>query len=204
MVVGFVGVELARSSSRRSPGLLDGRNGIDHLFQHPAVVDVGSRQRESERDALCIGEDMPLGALPCRDLLGWDLSLSPPFGRHRGAVESSPAEVDGVAPPQAVEEHALEAIPNSGPLPVPQAPPAGHTGPTAHLLWQQLPRSAGAQDEQNACESGTIWNTGPTALRLGWFRRKQRLDHRPQFIRKKGLTHTPPNAPIRVLLGALR
>ena len=69
MVVGFVGVELARSSSRRSPGLLDGRNGIDHLFQHPAVVDVGSRQRESERDALCIGEDMPLGA--CLAAICW-------------------------------------------------------------------------------------------------------------------------------------
>jgi hypothetical protein len=62
-------VELARSSSRRSPGLLDGRNGIDHLFQHPAVVDVGSRQRESERDALCIGEDMPLGA--CLAAICW-------------------------------------------------------------------------------------------------------------------------------------
>src|SRR4028118_1003740 len=63
----------------------------------------------------------------------------PPLGRHRGAVESSPAEVDGVAPPQAVEEHALEAIPNSGPLPVPQAPPARHTGPTAHPLAAPLP-----------------------------------------------------------------
>jgi hypothetical protein len=55
-------VEFAGPSSRWSPGLPDGRDGIDDLFQHDAVVDVGPRQPDCEWDALRIGEDVTLGA----------------------------------------------------------------------------------------------------------------------------------------------
>jgi hypothetical protein len=60
MIVSLVGVELAGPSARWSPGLPDGRDGIDHLFQHDAVVNVGSCQADCERDALRIGEDVTL------------------------------------------------------------------------------------------------------------------------------------------------
>ena len=62
MIISLVGVEFAGPSPGWSPGLPDRRDGIDHILQHDAVVDVGSRQRESERDALCVREDVPLGA----------------------------------------------------------------------------------------------------------------------------------------------
>ena len=62
MIVRLVGVELAGPAPGWSPGLPDRRHGIDHLLQHDAVVNVGSRQADRERDALRIGEDVTLGA----------------------------------------------------------------------------------------------------------------------------------------------
>ena len=62
MIVSLVGVELAGPAPGWSPGLPDGRDGIDHLFQHDAVMNVGSCQADCERNALRIGDDVPLGA----------------------------------------------------------------------------------------------------------------------------------------------
>jgi hypothetical protein len=62
MIISLVGVELAGPALRRSPGLLDRWHSNDHLLQHDTVVNVGSCQQDRERDALCIREDVPLGA----------------------------------------------------------------------------------------------------------------------------------------------
>ncbi len=62
VVVSLVGVELARPTPGWSPGLPDERHGIDYLLQHGAVVLVGPRQPHSEGDAVCIREDVALGA----------------------------------------------------------------------------------------------------------------------------------------------
>ena len=48
--------------------------------------------------------------------------------------------VDPVRPAEPVQQHAMQAVPHSGPLPVAQAPPAGHARATAHLPRQHLPR----------------------------------------------------------------
>jgi hypothetical protein len=61
-VVSLVGVQLGRSPSWPARTLADCRHGIDHRFQQLAVVPVGGRDFQGERDAIGIDEDMPLGA----------------------------------------------------------------------------------------------------------------------------------------------
>jgi hypothetical protein len=62
VIVALVGMKLGRALARSAPALPNGRHRIDHLFQHAAVVDVGSGQRESERDTVRIREDVAFGA----------------------------------------------------------------------------------------------------------------------------------------------
>lgn len=62
VIVGLVGVQPGRAFARSSPALADRRHSIHHRLEHPAVVHVGPRQLQRERDALRIGEDVTLRA----------------------------------------------------------------------------------------------------------------------------------------------
>jgi len=62
VIVGLVGVQPGRAFARSSPALADRRHSIHHRLEHPAVVHVGSRQLQRERDALRIGEDVAFRA----------------------------------------------------------------------------------------------------------------------------------------------
>lgn len=62
LVIGFVGVQLARpAASRAAPGP-HRRNRHDEGFQRLRIVDVGSRNRYGQRDSCPIGQDMLLGS----------------------------------------------------------------------------------------------------------------------------------------------
>ncbi len=61
-VVGFIGMELVRSLPRSAPRALDRLDGIDHLFEHHRVVDVGRRDLGCERDSLPVDHNMALRA----------------------------------------------------------------------------------------------------------------------------------------------
>jgi len=61
-IVGFVGVQLGRSSARPAPALADRRHGIEHRLQHPAVVDVGRGQGKGEGNPAGIDEKVALAA----------------------------------------------------------------------------------------------------------------------------------------------
>ena len=60
-VVGLVGVELRRPSSGPASLTADRRNSIQQFIEGFAVVDVGSGQKEGERDALPVGDEVALG-----------------------------------------------------------------------------------------------------------------------------------------------
>jgi hypothetical protein len=61
-IVAFVGVELGRPSARPARALPDRRHGVDQWLEAPAVVLVRRTERESERDAVRVHEDVALGA----------------------------------------------------------------------------------------------------------------------------------------------
>src|SRR4029453_1953653 len=97
-------------------------------------------------------------------------------------------------------------------MPTPGPPPTGHAAAAAHFFGQVLPRTATAQHKQNARERLAIRHARSPTFGLGRFRRQQRLDTVPQFIREQWLGHfrflhepgestpTAHFAPIEVLL----
>jgi hypothetical protein len=62
-IVGLVGVQLGGSVSWASaPAVAQGRDGIEGLGHHHAVVPVGPAQAEAERRAARVGDEVALGA----------------------------------------------------------------------------------------------------------------------------------------------
>ena len=84
----------------------------------------------------------------------------------------------------------MQAPPHACPLPVTQAPPAGHPAAAAHLLRQHLPGNTALQDKHNAAQRGPIgnaaWTASPGLGPLGW---QQRRDDVPQFIADQCFAH---------------
>lgn len=64
----------------------------------------------------------------------------------------------------------MELVPDPCPLPVAQAPPAGHARTTAQLLGQHLSRDAALEHEEDAGEGGAIGDPRAPALGLERFR----------------------------------
>ena len=59
-IIGLVGVQLGGAFPRPSPALPDRRNGIDQFLKAPAVVNVGGREADGERDAVRVRDDVTL------------------------------------------------------------------------------------------------------------------------------------------------
>ena len=68
-VVGFVGMELGRSSSGPASLTAHRRDGIEQFVEGFAVVDIGSGQQKGERDALPFCDEMAFGPRPAA--VGW-------------------------------------------------------------------------------------------------------------------------------------
>lgn len=61
VVVGLVGVQLGRPSTRPPDALPDRRHGVDQGLEEPAVVGVGWAEANRERDTVRVHDDMALG-----------------------------------------------------------------------------------------------------------------------------------------------
>jgi hypothetical protein len=62
VIVPFIGVELARPLARPAGALPDRRHGVEQRLEEPAVVHVRGAEQECQRDAVCIDQDVALGA----------------------------------------------------------------------------------------------------------------------------------------------
>ena len=95
-VVRLVGVQLVRASSRTSPRDLDGRKGVEHRFEHSRIVHVGRRERDVQRDAIAVDEQVVLRAqfAPIRRV--GPSRLAPPFAGTLDA--SSEARDQSISP----------------------------------------------------------------------------------------------------------
>lgn len=103
----------------------------------------------------------------------------PPFGRHRGAIDTRPRPVDLVRLTQPIQERQVQAVPHAGRLPVAEPPPTGHPTPPAQFGGQVLPGDARLEHEQDARQTRPIRNAGATTSRFGRLGRQQRLDDSP-------------------------
>lgn len=64
------------------------------------------------------------------------------FSGDGGTFEGSSPEVHPALAAEPVEKRAVPPVPHSGPLPIPQTPPARHPRAAAPLPGQQLPGRA--------------------------------------------------------------
>lgn len=62
MIIRLVRVQLVRPASRATAFACNGRYRVEQCFEGHAVVDVGSCQKESERNAPAIGDQVTLGS----------------------------------------------------------------------------------------------------------------------------------------------
>ena len=172
---------------RGRPGLPRGpmieRDGIDQREQ--AGSHRGRWRPRGGRPAGCRC-DPPRGGTwsrACRGRPGSGRSARPPFGPDAQAIHARPAPVDGGFVAQPVEQPLVQPLPDAGFLPVAQPSPAGRATAAAQLLREQPPRAAGAQDEDDAAEGGTVrrcagdrlwaW-AAPWAARVRWLPRGRR------------------------------
>ena len=88
-----------------------------------------------------------------------------------------------------VQQDLVQALPDGGCPPIPQAAPAGHPAATAQFLGQHLPGDATLQDKDDAGQD-TRFGSGVVPHRLGRIHRQQRFDDRPQFVAYELLVHT--------------
>jgi len=58
----------------------------------------------------------------------------------------------------------MEPFPDAGALPAHEPSPTGTAGAAAHFLWQQAPRDAAPQDEENAREHSAIGKRLPPRI----------------------------------------
>jgi hypothetical protein len=86
----------------------------------------------------------------------------------------------------------MQLAPHSTFRPGPEASPTGGAAPTAHFRRQELPRKAGAEDEEDARQHGAVGDPRAPAAAAGRaFPGKQRFHARPEFIRDER-SHGPP------------
>jgi hypothetical protein len=79
----------------------------------------------------------------------------------------------------------VQSLPDARCLPVPQSSPAGHAAAAAQFLWEQPPRAARPQHEDDASKGGAIRNPWATAFRFRRFLRQQGFDGLPEVVGDK-------------------
>ena len=127
------------------------------LSEDLRVVDVGPGTDYRERDAGPVATRWRFEP-GLRRSVGFLLTASPPFCGHARLVHRCPLPVDLIGLPQPVEEHVVQFAPHTRLLPAAQAPPAGRTRSSTHLLeqyFQGIPLFKTKMMPVSAARSGT-------------------------------------------------
>jgi len=110
-------------------------------------VDVGGGDGDGERYAFLVDQQEVLDARPTAVRGVGPLRSLPPFCRYAIGVEARSRPVDPTGEAELVEQDAVQPVPDARPLPVPQAPPAGHAAAEDQLLGEHAPRYAAPQHD---------------------------------------------------------
>ncbi len=187
VVVALVGVQLVRAVTR--PPTLPGPHaghGVQCGCQHAAVVAVGAAQCDAKQRALGIGNKVTLRARPAAvGRVGAD--LRPLFSQPGSRCPAPHASLGRL-------RHAgVPATPGAAaPTPRPRATRQACASTSCrNSPARQAPRATGCPSAARTGCQPRRHDPTPAAVHLGLRlpRRQQRLDHRPQVV-KKG--HAPP------------
>jgi hypothetical protein len=187
IVVSLVGVQLVRAPSgpaRPAAAFAHSGVGVEQSREHGAVVGVGARDQCVQRKPVAIAQHVVLRARLAPVGGAWPCQLTLLLRPNTHAVHRGPRPVEQAALAQPVKHGAMQSIPQSRPLPLPQPPPAGHPGPAAQLSREIVPADAGFQHEDDAGERGSVRDPGAAGSPVldRWSRRDQRLHQLPQLV----------------------
>ncbi len=73
----------------------------------------------------------------------------------------------------------MQRLPDPGPLPVAESPPAGAPAPAAEHARERVPRAPGLEDEDDARQRATVGQPRPPTLAVWRAWREERRDQRP-------------------------
>ncbi len=116
----------------------------------------------------------------------------PPFeGAHVGAVDGAAIQVQRAGRAQLGQEQLVQGRPDAGLGPVPQPPPAGHSGAADQGRRQLVPGDPGLEDEHDAGQRRPVIDRSTTRMPMsaGLRRWQQGLDPLPQSIGHQLLDH---------------
>jgi hypothetical protein len=184
-VVGPISVQCLRTTARPARLASDRRNRVDQALEFADIGGVGSGQNRRQRDASPIGDDVvftpwfgPIGGV-------WAGVLAAAQRTHRAAVNRRTRPVDPIGGLKFSQQLLMQGLPDSGRLPITQAPPAGHAATAAQFTGQVLPADAGPEHKKYAGECLAIidWLSAGEA-EPAWLRRRQQgFNTLPKFIR---------------------
>ena len=211
-IVPFISVKFLRTTSGSPVQISQGRQMIQHIFQHFAIIHIGGSEADNKRNAIAIRYEMMFAFQDDLDLRGWVLCVRPPFCLDDRAVNTGSAPVDLFCIVQILQDDMVKALPNTSFLPVSKSAPAGHATAAAHLLWQVFPRYPCLEYKDNSGQSCRSGIRGRPPLGVGLCFGKKRFNLTPQFVAYQFPGHllhphwyfTAYSSICQVLLGALR
>src|SRR4029450_12525817 len=179
------------ATPRPSPLALEWQNRIHQRQCLLRVVSVGAGQANRERHAPPVADQMALAPAlaPTRGI--WT-GLAPAVdGADGTTVHDRPRPINLAGARVPVQQRKVHQIPNAGPLPIAQAPPARHPPPAPEFLRAHLPRNAAPKDEDDARQARAIRNAWSATLWPSWKNRQEGFDKIPQPIWKQRRGRTP-------------
>jgi hypothetical protein len=184
-VVGTIAEHAVGTTPGSSSFALQRRDRIDKRQRFLRIVPVGAGQAHRQWRALPVADQMALAPAfgPVgRIRTGLPSTIHCP---HGAAIDNSPRPTNLIVTREPIEQRKVHQVPSAGRLPVAQASPACHSGPTAHFARQHLPRDAAAKDKENTAEARSIREARPSTLRSLYWNWKEWFDKIPQRIRKQ-------------------
>ncbi len=163
-VMPFVSVQFARALARLTVQARYRRNGIKRGLECHRIVSFDSRDRDSQRNAACIYDDVSLRfELAAVGRVGAGF-LAPGAG-GTGSIDAHTLPIDLVVLTQPTQHRQMQPMPYTGRLPVSQTSPIRHATAEAQFLREVFPRDTGLQHIQDAVErSSVIDRASPSAL----------------------------------------
>ena len=125
----------------------------------------------------------------CRGRWDWGRYAVRRGGGTTGRVDTRAFPLNLVVFPQVLQHGVMDALPHTGLLPCMQAPPATHAAAATEFTGKIFPRQAGLEDEQDTGQGSSVVNARTPAFGGRTMCWQQRLNQRPQVIRKKGYGH---------------
>lgn len=142
VIVAFVGMQLTGPLSWPTIQSRYRRDCIQRAFERHRIVPVRSRDRNGQRDASCIYDDMAFAAeFSPVSRVGAGF-LAPSGARYAGPINTGTTPINLVVLTQPLQKGQMQLRPNAGGLPITQPPPARHPAAKAQFLRQLLPRNA--------------------------------------------------------------